>query len=268
MKTSSVLVALAVSLLLSTSSFSQSTEFYDGFDQPLLLEEAGSIRESRSPSWWLNSGARFETVGGVGETLQGELPATDPWRLRYALANPVDTDDGFHPQNVFRLVLRSLWTNYRQGFYFRILETNLSTSPNRNASNGVLLFNRYQDAATLYYAGIRVDGAAVIKKKVGGRYFTLAYYKVLPGAYDPASNPNLLPRNKWIGIKDRITTNTDGSVTIKLYLDSGDGFGWRLVIEARDTGALGGASIRTPGHVGIRTDFMDVQFDRYDVFGQ
>ena len=39
----------------------------------------------------------------------------------------------------------------------------------------MLLFNRYQDGQTLYYGGVRVDGAAVIKKKLAGVYTTLAY---------------------------------------------------------------------------------------------
>jgi hypothetical protein len=258
-----------VSLLAASSSVpaSADTEFYDGFDGNRVIEEAFPASSSSSPDWWVNSGGRLKITGGYGRTIQGDLPASDPWRLAYASANPVDTDDGYHPQNLLRLVSRSLWTNFRQGVYFQIRKTNLSSSPNRSGSNGILLFSRYVDSQNLYYAGVRVDGTAVIKKKLAGVYYTLAQVPVFPGTYNRSTQPNLLPLTQWVGLKSRIATNSDGSVKVQLYLDRVDGAGWKLVLEALDTGALGGSPIRSAGSTGIRTDFMDVFLDRYTVYG-
>ena len=116
--------------------------FYYPFNVNGVLEEAAKSNLSTSPYWWVSSGARFYVDGGVGETLQGQLPANDYWRLAYAASNPVDTDNGYRPQNIFRIVGRSLWGDFRQQIYFLIAADNLSASPNRNASNGVLLLNR------------------------------------------------------------------------------------------------------------------------------
>jgi hypothetical protein len=216
--------------------------------------------QSWSPYFWLSSGGRLY-LDGLGATVHGALPANDYWRLAYAASNPVDTDNGYHPQNIFRLVTRSRWGNFRQQVYFRINADRLSASPNRNASNGVLLFNRYLDQDNLYYTGVRVDGAAVIKKKVGGAYHTLAYAKIFPGTYNRASKPNLLPKNVWLGITSETLNRSDGSVRIRFHVNPGNGV-WSLVFDAVDTG-IGGAPLRQSGYGGVRTDFMDVEFENY-----
>jgi hypothetical protein len=236
--------------------------FLYNFNVNGTLEEAPSMNTSSSPYWWLSSGAYFY-LDGVGETVHGSLPANDYWRLLYAANNPVDTDNGYHPQNIFRLVTRSKWGSFRQQVYFRISADNLSNSPNRNASNGVLLFNRYQDQDNLYYTGVRVDGAAVIKKKKQGSYYTIAYKKVFPGTYDPKSNANLLPKGVWMGITSETLNNPDGTVRIRFHVNSGNG-GWKLIFDDKDDGVqFGGAPFTQSGYGGLRTDFMDVQFDNY-----
>jgi hypothetical protein len=156
------------------------------------LNETGAMSESSSPYWWLNSGGRLNIDGTVGSTIKGATSATDPWRLAYAANNPTDTDQGAHPQNLFRLVTKSTWQNVRAQAQFYISSDHFSTSPNRNASNGLLLMNRYADQGqTLYYTGVRVDGTAVIKKKYKGTYYTMAQKAVFPGTYGtPASNKN------------------------------------------------------------------------------
>lgn len=191
------------------------------------------------------------------------------WRLAYARSNPIDTDNGYHPQNIFRLVLRSKWQNYTQQAYFRVDRHNASASPNRAASNGLLLFNRYQDGDNLYYAGVRVDGNAVIKKKKGGTYYTLASKKILPGTYDLTSTPTLIPKDMWIGLRSVVTNGVDGSVFLKLYTDIGKTGQWTLTAEAIDDGkSYGGAAIVSEGYGGIRTDFMDVSFNDYRMTAQ
>lgn len=235
------------------------------FDQSGTLVEAGSLDSSSSPYWWLNSGAymvfKEDSRGfGRGFTNFGELPSNNYWRELYNRNNPVDTDNGYHPQNIFRLTTRSQWQDARQEAYFVIRENNLSESPNRNASNGLLLFNRYQDGDNLYYTGVRVDGSAVIKKKQNGQYTTLAQVKgIYPGSYNNSDNPNLLPKDKWIGLRSEVVNQSNGSVSIKLYLDKGWSGNWELVAETVDRKN----PITKQGYGGIRTDFMDVMFENY-----
>lgn len=122
-----------------------STSFRDTFDRTGILEETGSMADSASPDWWLNSGGRLHLTGDGATTIVGSLLLSDPWRILYGLSSPIDTDGGDHPQNLFRLVTRSRWQSFRQELSFRILATNLSASPERNAWSGILLFHRYLD---------------------------------------------------------------------------------------------------------------------------
>lgn len=243
------------------------TALSENFDTDYTVTEAGSMDESKSPGWWLSSGAYFYSVNGIGKTITEELSAIDPWRIAFLISNSLDTDNGYHPQNIFRLVTKSKWQNFNQEAYFRIRKNNVSESLNRNASNGLLLFNRYQDSQNLYYTGIRVDGAAVIKKKINGMYYTMAYKTIAQGdAYDRTSNPNLLLDNIWIGLKSVVTTNLDNSVRVQLYTDIGKTGSWTLALDAADNGTkYGGAAIMNEGYAGIRTDFMDVEFDGYKI---
>lgn len=237
--------------------------FDEGFGSNWTLQETGSMAESSNPNWWINSGARLDSTSGIGRTIQGNLSTNDYWRIAYSRSNPRDTANGYRPQNLLRLLTRSQWLDFREGFYFRIRRTDSTSSEYRNGSNGILTFSRYLDSNNLYYAGLRVDGTAVVKKKSRGAYYTLGQTKVLPGTYDPVSRPNLLPLNSWMGVKTRTTTQPNGSVLIQVYWDRLDGQGWRLLLEAVDTGAVGGVPITWSGSAGIRTDFMDVEFDRF-----
>lgn len=242
--------------------------FNDAFAVDKKIEEAGEMDRSLDPHWWLNSGAYFIQEGGLGGTIQGEVSENSVWFERYGRAKPGPTDGGLHPQNIFRLVTRSQWQNYSQQVYFRVVSDNLSDNSSQNASNGLLLFNRYQDGDNLYYTGIRVDGAAVIKKKQGGTYSTLALadYFSDPVLYDRLANPNLLPKNVWIGVRSQVTTEPEGVVNIKLFLDLERTGQWDLVLEAEDRDQqFGIGPILEAGFAGIRTDFMDVEFDDYEI---
>src|SRR5438105_8303171 len=79
-----------------------------------MLEEAGSMAESASSAFWLNSGGEFFFTSGFGRTFEGELPADDRWRQAYARSSSVDTDGGAHPQNLFRLINRQTFRNFTQ----------------------------------------------------------------------------------------------------------------------------------------------------------
>lgn len=253
--------------------------FIDNFLSSGMLQESGSMAESSSKSWWLNSGGLLNFHGGYAQTIQGVLDSTSKWFGEYAKNNPSDTDNGQHPQNIFRLVMRQKFRQLTQKVYFRVEADNLSSSVHRDQSNGLLLFNRYQDGDNLYYTGLRVDGQAIIKKKVGpqdhGVYYTMAGdnvspSKVFPGTYDHDNSSNLLPKHVWIGVQSVVTTRSDGTVDIRLYSDLGNpgNINWlsQPILEAVDNGtSFGGAPITASGYGGIRTDFMDVSFKQYSI---
>ena len=256
----------APSVPASNPSSSFSRQWKADFSGNSTVEEAGKMADSTDGDWWLSSGAYFYRAGGIAKSVQGSLSSGDKWYKEYASNNPEDTDNGQHPQNIFRLVTKSKWKNLVQEVYFKDARDNLSGSSNRNASNGFLFFNRYQDQNNVYYTGLRVDGSAIVKKKTGGQYYTVASKKVLDGTYDASKNPNLLPQNTWVGLRSEVTDNSDGTVSIKLYMDKGKTGNWQLLLETKDDGkSFGGAALKGEGYAGIRTDFMDVQFSDYSV---
>lgn len=239
------------------------TIFVYSFNSPGILNETGSMRESTSPYFWLNSGGELVITGGVGETMLGNALAGDYWHDLYARDNPVDTDGGTHPQNLFRLVTKSQWSSVSEQAGFYIAKDNFSASPNRNASNGLLLMSRYaMGGQTLYYAGVRVDGTAVIKKKIKGTYYTLAQSKIFSGTYNGSQDAkNLIPEGAWISLRSDTVTNSNGSVTVTLYMELPGETQWKQLLVATDSGQYGAtAPILGPGYQGIRTDFMDVEF--------
>jgi hypothetical protein len=247
-----------------TATLTPDKPFVYTFNSAGTLYEAGSITESTSPYWWVNSGAKLIMKDGIGMTVQDELSSSDRWYTLYKKANPTDTDNGTHPQNLFRLVSRNAWGSVREQAQFRIREDNLSGSSNRNASNGLLLMSRYAPGGdTLYYAGIRVDGDAVIKKKYKGTYYTMAQKEIFPGTYDRTSNPNLLPHNEWLNLRLDTVTKSDGTVELRLYLLQEGESVWKLIASAVDDGKKYGGTppLKADGYVGIRTDFMDVEFE-------
>jgi hypothetical protein len=253
----------------ATESYAQAStsvrKFRESFDLPYIVNETDHKSRSSDAYWWVSSGGYFYSREGVGSTVVGDLPAQDKRRIDYSYSNPRDTDGGYHPQNVFRLVLKSVWRDFQQEAYFKVINDNLSASEYRNESNGLLFFNRYQDAFNLYYTGIRVDGYATIKKKIDGIYYTLAQerFDTTSNIYSREISSTLLPKQKWIGLKSVVYTNADSTVTIKLYADFGRMGNWIFLLEAVDDGVRFGGDVFRDGNAGIRTDFMDVEFDDY-----
>ena len=127
----------------------------------------------------------------------------------------------------------------------------------------MLLFLQYLDADNLYYAGVRVDGSAVIKKKSAGAYTTLAETPWFPGTYNRVSSPDLIPHRAWIGLRTVMHTNGE-TVTIQLYVDPDRSGFWILALQA-EANAGPSQDAMQPGYGGIRTDFMDVEFDDYRI---
>ncbi len=267
-------IGAAAALLIGTAIivfYNQSgKKFFFGSNNKdeAILEESVSMGKSASAYWWLNSGGIMKISGQGFSTNIGPLPENSSWRKLYAKTNSTDTDNGYYPQNIFRLVTRQKWQNFSQSVYFNIDANNLTQSKNRNESNGVLLFNRYQDGDNLYYSGLRVDGRAVIKKKIGGKYYTMAEKNIWADGkkYDRKDNPNFLPFQQWIGIKSEVQNTDDATVVIKLYVDQEQKGDWRLVLEARDKNdKYGKKPFLDQGYAGIRTDFVDVYFKQYDI---
>ncbi|MBI5456340.1 hypothetical protein HY969_01235 [Candidatus Kaiserbacteria bacterium] len=257
-------VPLNAALVFGSSAATISTPLLYTFNIDGSVPESSSMGSSWSPYWWVNSGGYLQIKNEVGQTVQGSLSLTDPWRLLYLSSNPVDTDNGVHPQNIFRLLTRSSWQDPRLQATFYITRDNFSSSPNRNASNGILFMSRYKDGNTLYYAGIRVDGTAVIKKKYNSTYYTMAQKKVFDGSYSEGGKNNLLPHNAWFHIRSDTVTNADGTVSVRLYLRKPNEQSLTKILEAKDSGNFGGTPpITQAGYTGIRTDFMDVRFDSF-----
>jgi hypothetical protein len=240
-------------------------DFHYRFMVDGTLGEAGSMDESSSPYFWLNSGGKLILDDGVGETVQGALPSLDLWHVLYAASNALDTDGGAHPQNLFRLITRASWDDVAESVRFNIRKLNATDTPNRDGYSGVLLMSRYRDSDNLYYAGLRQDGTAVIKKKYRGTYYTLAQKQVYGGAYDKESDPNLLPSDTWMRLRT-ITRTSGDAVTIELWLDKDDDGAYEKILTATDApGLYGSGTITGSAHVGIRTDYMDMLFDDYHI---
>ena len=108
------------------------------------------------------------------------------------------------------------------------------------------------------------ERAAVIKKKMGGTYYSMASAKIFPGTYHKQTNPTLLPQRQWMGLRLVTEDESDGSVTLTLYLDRNNTGNYEEVARATDRpGSYGTSVISGPGHAGIRTDYQDVLFDDY-----
>ncbi len=232
-----------------------------------IVEEAGSMGESKDNEWWVNSGGYFFAEGGIGRTIQGELSPTNRWFKAYARANPLDTDGGSHPQNIFRLLTKKKMANSVTEACFKINSYYKSKSPNRDSHNGFLFFGRYKDGDTTYYSGLRVDGNAVVKKKLNGVYYTLVEKKIFPGTFNRETSPNLLPTGKWMGLRVIVRNDERGSARIAVFLDRENNGKWSKEIDVFDEGDFGERPIQGKGYGGIRTDFMDVEFQRHLLIG-
>lgn len=239
------------------------------FSSDFTVNAAPTLNKSKNLDWWLGSGAYFYARTGYGSTVIGSLDENDHYRIAYLKSNPVDTDNGYHPQNIFRLVnILNKWKDFSASVYYKIVNDNLSSSPNRNASNGLLLMLRYTDSNNLYYAGYRVDGTYVVKKKKDGKYSTLSQVKINKEntiLYNVQNKPNLLPHNEWLGLRVEVKNLENGAVNIKVYSDIGRKGNWLEVINTIDDGIMHGPAFVDEGYVGIRTDFMDVKFDDFAV---
>jgi hypothetical protein len=237
----------------------------DNFVLDKVYEEVWESSRNFTDRWWVNSGAFFFVKSWTWSTVQWELEAGSKWQVSYSkYGGWLETDWWFHPQNIFRLILNEKFKSFNQEAYFKINRYILSTDVHRRDPNWILLFNRYVDSNNLYYTWIRVDWNAIIKKKLKWNYYTLASKKILDWVYNRDTNPNLLPVNSWIWIKSEIKNLNEKSVIINLYSDLKNDWNWILVLSAIDNVDTSSIDIINESwYAWIRTDFMDVDIDRY-----
>lgn len=251
--------SLEATLLRSTAPKAMTSPFRYTFNANGILNESGDMDTSSSPYFWLNSGGRLYIKDGIGQTVQGPLKKGIFWQLLYAKNNSLDTGGGLYPQNLFRLLTRSKWSNVSQEVRFNITNLNLTDTPNRDSWSGVFLMSRYQDSDNLYYAGVRQDGSLVIKLKQGGTYTTLSQsaFIATTTSYNRDRNPNFVPEDRWLRLKSDTVTKSDGTVEITLWFDENDDGSYEHTLQASDRTHAG------EGYAGIRTDYFDVLFDDY-----
>lgn len=240
---------------------------FEDFSRDRTITEAPNPDASKDDVWWVDSGGEFDVHDGTGSTLLGALNEDSPWYALYRQTTETVSGGGKYPQNVFRLLTRETWRDHETELRFRISEYRTADAASRSESNGVLIFSRYEDADTLYYGGVRVDGTAVIKKKIRGDYYTLAFHPVWTDAsYDREATPNLIPVDTWLALKLRTVNFPDQTVVLELFLRTDGTDSWQRIAAAFDDGVShGGNALTAHGRAGIRTDFMDVEFDEFGV---
>lgn len=185
-----------------------------------------------SDEWIVTSGSLFRRDGAMwtGRPDQG----------------PPGPDSVLHTNScVFRAVTRSEDLD-DTGVSFRWRDLGWAGgSP--EAWHGLHVFLRYRSTNLNYTASVhRRDGQVVVKKEVYGQYTTLAR---APG---PAPMPGAW--NAW-----RVTaeTSASGVVVIRMYHDE------RQVLEAHDPGVGGSPALTGPGRAGLRSDFLEFEFDAF-----
>lgn len=235
------------------------------FNVPGVLYEVSRPELSPSPYWWVSSGGMLIIENDLGHTIEQALPRSDTWAWRYRRNNPLDTDGGRYPQNLFRLISKRIAGDADVSALFEVRAVHTTDTPNRDMWSGVFLITRYQDSDNLYYAGVRQDGHAVIKKKIQGVYYTLGEIPLFSSAnpYNKYTNPNLIPGNTWMGFRVR-TEMQNGSMEIVFSIDEENDGTWQEVLSVIDSGT-GGPPHSGEGHVGIRTDYLDVAFDDFTI---
>lgn len=234
------------------------------FNSTGSVSDAASSDLSSSPYFWLVSGGRFTVGNGMGQTIQGSLSWSDPLRAYYANHAAVSSDNGAHPQNMFFMLTRGSIQNVAIQTYIRHTADNLANSANRQPYNGEMLIARYKDTNNYYIAGIRDDGSVVIKKKTKGSYQTLASTKLISGTYS-STNPDLIPKNTWIGLRFIVTDTASGAPALTLFTDVGKTGVWQQNLSVTDDTTTYGAPISGSGLVGIESDYADMQMSTLTV---
>lgn len=196
----------------------------------------------RSPYWNVTSGSLFARAGagwtGIPDALKPDA------RSAHATGSAI-----------FRMTTKPhAFDNVAVSFDLRNLGYVSTPLTPARAWDGVHIFLHYRSQYALYYLSVnRRDNTVVIKKKVpggpsnGGTYYSISK----PVAY-------VAPLDRWQHIEATISSNPDGSVTIRAIVDA------RQLLEATDRGA-GGPPLTGAGAVGIRGDNDNFEFAHFRV---
>lgn len=196
----------------------------------------------KSPNWEANSGSLFRTNDrawtGVPDTV-----------------TPNATSSNGTNSAIFRLMTKQAdFLNYAVSLILNVNGLVTTSKTPAQSYDGVHIFLRYVSEQELYYASVfRRDGKVVIKKKKpggtsnGGTYYDISTYQTKPF-------PN------GVDVKVKATIQTIGT-TVKIQLFANG----VLLVEATDTGAVGGAPILSAGKTGIRGDNANFTFDSFTV---
>jgi hypothetical protein len=205
------------------------SQFWYDFRVNGVLSEASSVTSSTSAYWWLQNGGRLILTNGVGTSLSSVTPA-DP----------------------FQMLLRKVLLHSSVESYV-MKKSDLAPTVVKAGWNGISLFSRYVDELNYYFASIRADGYATIRKRKNGLYITLLQKKVLPGTYS-LTGPTLIPTDTWIGLRFSVDGNM-GYPRLTLHADFGRTGIWSLLGEVTDDPAKFGPALEGAGLNGIRSDF-------------
>ena len=264
-KSSFVFLSLLLLVGLTVAIKQISAETTSLLSTSRTLTESTSSTNSPDANLWLKSGGKLTIADGRALSLQGSLSANDPLRLAYAQKANIESDNGFHPQNIFQLNTKKVWLNSSAEVDVKITSLNFFNLNNSHPWNGISLISRFTDDNNYYYSSWRVDGYLTIKKKSAGKHYTLIQKKIYDGTYDPAVNPSLLPFGKNVGLKFDTVTNANGSVTLKLYIDNDNTGNWQLATEYTDTGSIGGNTLKNSGQAGILASYIDAEYSGYNI---
>jgi len=220
--------------------------FYDNFTD--IIEETSKAENSGHGWLHTTSGAFFNVSKGFLRTA-GQLSPGHPWQVKYA--DNIDTEGGVWPSNIARILTRqATFQDVTFSARFKITRLSLSESPNRTPDKGISLFTHYQTENDLYVAGVRHDGQAFIKRKLGSVYTTLGIIPWYAGTWNKTTHPSLLPQNTEFSLKVQIKS-LNGVSSITLWITDPGTMTYRQALTVSDNSP----SLAVPGRLGIRGDF-------------
>lgn len=244
-------------LLVSAAAALVGPTFTYHFTSQAVVNETATMATSSSPYFWVASGGQF-IITNVANIPNPDLLSAGIY-LGATIQGPSAATVTAYQQNDFRLIERFMRTNIMQEVHFNLRHINMAETPSRDADKGIFVYARYYDVSNHYYAGITLDGRAVIRIVTNGVMKTLASTPLYmaDGGYDRDTNPNVIPGKKWIGL----STHADlvgGKMHLSLDVGSIDSGRWiwgamfTSIVDSNPPVVL-----RGPCYGGIRSDYFD-----------
>jgi len=188
-------------------------DFQDYYDKQIITSSRS--RDPLAPLMATSGTLMCRTYNGA------RTGFTDTFNFRM-LCNPLDNKS----QKLVR------YTDTRTSYFGSVLKWH-DGAPNWS---GLHMFARYQTEENMYVASWRIDGNVTIKKKINGKYSTLAASKI--------GSPK-------IGSEHLMIFEAEGPL-LSYYIDG------NLIVQAEDKDLSWGTN-------GIRTDYSDNYIDYYKI---